>query len=91
MPGLSFTSRASKAAPIKGLTSAAALWLTASLGTAAGCGLWQMTLAGTVMTLVILSGFKRVKNARVYKKVVRRKRFRTPPLVKMGTDQTAPP
>ncbi len=45
-------------APIKGLTSAAALWLTASLGTAAGCGLWQMTLAGTVMTLVILSGFK---------------------------------
>jgi hypothetical protein len=50
-----------------------------------------MTLAGTVMTLVILSGFKRVKNARVYKKVVRRKRFRTPPLVKMGTDQTAPP
>ncbi|MFZ4803472.1 MAG: MgtC/SapB family protein [Synechococcus lacustris] len=78
-------------APIKGLTSAAALWLTASLGTAAGCGLWQMTLVGTVMTLVILSGFRRVKDARIYKKVVRRKRFRMPPLAKMGTDQTAPP
>lgn len=61
-------------APIKGLTSAAALWLTASLGTAAGCGLWQMTLVGTLTTLVILSGFRRVKDAPVYKKVIRRKR-----------------
>ena len=76
---------------IKGLTSAAALWLTASLGTAAGCGLWQMTLVGTVTTLVILSGFKRVKDAPVYKNVVRRKRLRTLPLVKTGSDQTAPP
>jgi putative Mg2+ transporter-C (MgtC) family protein len=78
-------------AQIKGLTSAAALWLTASLGTAAGCGLWQMTLVGTVMTLAILSGFKRVKDAPVYKNVVRRKRFRTPPPVKAVSDQAAPP
>lgn len=78
-------------ASIKGLTSAAALWLTASLGTAAGCGLWQMTLVGTVTTLVILSGFKRVKDAPVYKNLVRRKRFRKPPLLKVESDQGAPP
>jgi len=78
-------------APIKGLTSAAALWLTASLGTAAGCGLWQMTLVGTVMTLVILSGFKRVKDAPVYKNVVRRKRLRAVPIVKAGGDSSSRP
>jgi len=66
-------------APIKGLTSAAALWLTASLGTAAGCGLWQMTLVGTLTTLVILSGFRRVKEAPVYKTVIRRKRKASTP------------
>lgn len=71
---------------VKGLTSAAALWLTASLGTAAGCGLWQMTLIGTVMTLVILSGFKRMKDAPVYKKVVRRNRPGTLPMIKKQSD-----
>jgi putative Mg2+ transporter-C (MgtC) family protein len=57
---------------IRGLTSAAALWLTASLGTAAGCGLWRMTLVGTVAALLVLSGFKRIKGAPVYKIHVRR-------------------
>lgn len=57
---------------VKGLTSAAALWLTASLGTAAGCGLWQTTLAGTATTLLILSGFKRIKAAPAYRLHVRR-------------------
>lgn len=71
---------------VKGLTSAAALWLTAGLGTAAGCGLWQMTLIGTVMTLVILSGFKRMKDAPVYKKVVRRNRPGTLPMIKKQSD-----
>jgi putative Mg2+ transporter-C (MgtC) family protein len=57
---------------IRGLTSAAALWLTASLGTAAGCGYWRMTLVGTLATLVVLSGFKRIKDAPVYRFHVRR-------------------
>ncbi len=35
-------------APIKGLTSAAALWLTASLGTAAGCGLCRLSRRGVI-------------------------------------------
>ncbi|AFY61309.1 MgtC/SapB family protein [Synechococcus sp. PCC 6312] len=51
---------------VKGLTSAAALWLTAGLGTAAGCGLWITSLIGTLMTLVILSGVKRIKQAPLY-------------------------
>lgn len=71
-----------KTAPIKGLTSAAALWLTASLGTAAGCGLWQMTLVGTLTTLLILSGFRRVKDASVYKTVIRRKRPARSPVLR---------
>lgn len=52
---------------VKGLTSAAALWLTAGLGTAAGCGLWRMSLIGTLMTLLILSGFKKVKHTSIYR------------------------
>ncbi|MDS3861419.1 MgtC/SapB family protein [Thermosynechococcaceae cyanobacterium BACA0444] len=51
---------------VKGLTSAAALWLTAGLGTAAGCGLWITSLVGTLMTLMILSGVKRMKQAPLY-------------------------
>lgn len=51
---------------VKGLTSAAALWLTAGLGTAAGCGLWYTSLLGTLMTLIILSGVKRIKEAPLY-------------------------
>lgn len=57
---------------IKGLTSAAALWLTASLGTSAGCGFWQTTLLGTLLSLLILSGVKRVKEAPAYRRIVRR-------------------
>lgn len=61
---------------VKGLTSAAALWLTASLGTAAGCGLWPTTLVGTFLSLLILSGMKRVKDAPAYGRIVRRKPVR---------------
>ncbi|HEY9709812.1 MAG TPA: MgtC/SapB family protein [Oculatellaceae cyanobacterium] len=39
---------------IKGLTSAATIWLTAALGIAAGCGFWQLCLLSTMMTLFIL-------------------------------------
>lgn len=60
---------------VKGLTSAAALWLTASLGTAAGCGLWQTALIGTLLSLFILSGVKRVKNAPVYSRLVRKEKI----------------
>lgn len=39
---------------IKGLTSAAAIWVSAALGITVGCGLWILGLAGAIVTLVIL-------------------------------------
>lgn len=46
---------------VKGLTSAATIWLAAGLGAAAGCGLWRMSLIGTFMALLVLSGVKKIK------------------------------
>jgi putative Mg2+ transporter-C (MgtC) family protein len=39
---------------VKGLTSAAAIWLSAALGMAAGCGLWQIGLIGILLSCFIL-------------------------------------
>jgi putative Mg2+ transporter-C (MgtC) family protein len=46
---------------VKGLTSAAAIWVTAALGVAAGCGLWQLCLLATLLTAIILSLAKRLE------------------------------
>lgn len=46
---------------IKGLTSAATIWLTAALGMIAGCGFWQLSLISTLMTLFILSIAKKIE------------------------------
>lgn len=46
---------------VKGLTSAATIWLTAALGIVAGCGFWQLSLLSTLMTLFILSGAKKIE------------------------------
>lgn len=37
-----------------GLTTAAAIWVTAALGCAAGLGQWRVTLTATALTLVLL-------------------------------------
>jgi putative Mg2+ transporter-C (MgtC) family protein len=50
-------------AEVKGLTSAATIWLAAGLGAAAGCGLWRMSLIGTIFALVVLSGVKKLKKS----------------------------
>jgi putative Mg2+ transporter-C (MgtC) family protein len=50
-------------AEVKGLTSAATIWLTAGLGAAAGCGLWQMSLVGTFFALMVLCGVKKLKKS----------------------------
>ncbi|MEG4406083.1 MgtC/SapB family protein [Microcoleus sp. MON2_D5] len=50
-------------AEVKGLTSAATIWLAAGLGAAAGCGLWVMSLIGTLFALLVLSGVKRLKKS----------------------------
>jgi putative Mg2+ transporter-C (MgtC) family protein len=47
---------------VKGLTSAAAIWVTAALGVAAGCGLWQICLLATLLTAIVLSLAKRLED-----------------------------
>ncbi|WP_231866919.1 MULTISPECIES: MgtC/SapB family protein [unclassified Anabaena] len=47
---------------VRGLTSAAAIWVSAALGIAAGCGLWQLGLIGAVLTFIILNIFKRFES-----------------------------
>lgn len=45
---------ASQAEKVKGLTSAAAIWVSAALGMAAGCGLWTLTAIGTGVAFAVL-------------------------------------
>jgi putative Mg2+ transporter-C (MgtC) family protein len=45
----------SSQARVRGLTSAAAIWVSAGLGIAAGCGLWRLTVIGSVATLLALT------------------------------------
>ena len=39
---------------VHGITTAATIWLTATLGVLSGVGMWQVALLGTGLTLVIL-------------------------------------
>lgn len=57
-------SRHDQAAPnVRGLTSAASIWVTAALGIVSGCGWWQLAVSGTVLTLFTLSGVKKLEEA----------------------------
>lgn len=49
---------------IQGLTSAAAVWVSAGLGTAAGCGLWFLSLTAAVLTVLILWAVKKLESLR---------------------------
>lgn len=51
-------------ANIHGLTSAAAIWVCAALGIAAGCGLWQMGLIRAFVSLLVLTVFKKLEKRR---------------------------
>jgi putative Mg2+ transporter-C (MgtC) family protein len=42
-------------AEVHGLTTASTVWIAASLGVTAGLGAWFITVAGTVMTLIVLT------------------------------------
>jgi putative Mg2+ transporter-C (MgtC) family protein len=55
------SSKKSRVPKVRGLTTAATIWISAALGAAIGCGLWQMGLLGAVLTLLTLSGMKRVR------------------------------
>lgn len=39
---------------VKGLTSAAAIWVSAALGIAVGCGLWDLGLIGASIAWIVL-------------------------------------
>ncbi|MEH2265799.1 MgtC/SapB family protein [Nostoc sp.] len=55
------SSQESQRLEIHGLTSAAAIWVSAGLGIAAGCGLWQLGLIAGLLTFLILKVFKRLE------------------------------
>ncbi|WP_437531906.1 MgtC/SapB family protein [Sorangium sp. So ce726] len=46
---------------VTGLTSAAAIWVSAALGISAGYGLWRLVVAGSAITLFVLTVAKRVE------------------------------
>lgn len=54
-------SRTTNKPQVRGLTSAASIWVTAALGMVSACGLWQASLIGTLMALLILDGAKRIE------------------------------
>ncbi|MDB9515117.1 MgtC/SapB family protein [Kamptonema animale CS-326] len=62
---------------VKGLTSAATIWLAAGLGAAAGCGLWRMSLIGTVFALGVLSGVKKLEKATLLRRPYTQNRIKT--------------
>jgi putative Mg2+ transporter-C (MgtC) family protein len=43
-------------ARVRGLTTAATVWVAAALGIACGVGLWVLAVAGTLLTLAVLAG-----------------------------------
>lgn len=46
---------------VEGLTSAAATWVAAALGIAAGCGFWILGIAGAVITWLVLRVVKKLE------------------------------
>jgi putative Mg2+ transporter-C (MgtC) family protein len=46
---------------VHGLTSAASIWVSAALGMAAGCGLWELGLIGAVFTFLVLNVVKKLE------------------------------
>jgi putative Mg2+ transporter-C (MgtC) family protein len=58
---LQYSSGDQKKTKVRGLTTAACIWIAAALGAAIGCGMWQMGLLGSILTLIVLSGVKRIR------------------------------
>jgi putative Mg2+ transporter-C (MgtC) family protein len=56
------STRTNASIQVTGLTSAASIWVTAAIGSIAGCGLWRLALVATIMTLAILSLVKLIEH-----------------------------
>lgn len=50
-----------QALTVRGLTSAAAIWVSAGLGIASGCGLWQLSLMSAFLSLFVLRFVKKLE------------------------------
>ena len=48
---------------VRGLTTAASIWMTASIGILVGIGFWFPAVLGTIATLTVLSVFRWIENA----------------------------
>jgi putative Mg2+ transporter-C (MgtC) family protein len=49
----------SSSTSVKGLTSAATIWISSALGITIGCGLWVLGISGTIFAWIILRIFAR--------------------------------
>jgi len=47
---------------VRGLTTAASIWITAAIGVLMGSGLYSPAIAGTIATLGVLSAFRWIEN-----------------------------
>ncbi|WP_035606930.1 MgtC/SapB family protein [Edwardsiella tarda] len=47
---------------VKGLTTAAGMWVTAAIGLVIGSGLYEIGIYGTLMTLIVLELFRQLSN-----------------------------
>lgn len=47
---------------VRGLTTAASIWITAAIGIVCGVGLYYIAIIGTVMTILILSFFRWIED-----------------------------
>jgi putative Mg2+ transporter-C (MgtC) family protein len=47
---------------VKGLTTAAGLWVTAAIGLVVGSGMYEIGIYGTVLSLIVLEGIRRLRD-----------------------------
>ena len=74
---------------VRGLTTAASVWVAAGLGMAAGAGLWSLVALATVGTLAVLEGGGPVEEA-MRKRFLRERRARVTPTASVPA-QSPPP
>ncbi len=56
---------------IRGLSTAASVWMTAAIGIAIGLGFFIAALAATLLTMVIMASFRRLETALPHRQILR--------------------
>jgi putative Mg2+ transporter-C (MgtC) family protein len=56
---------------IRGLSTAAAIWITAAIGVTIGLGLFGAAMAATLLTIIVMSGIRRLETVLPHYKVLR--------------------